>query len=226
MADARPLVALRSVRKSYGEEVVTEVLHGIDLDIAAGEFTALMGPSGSGKSTLLNLLGLLDRATIGEIVIDGTDTTQLDDLGRTRLRGTTLGFVFQFHHLLRAFTALENVMMPMIATSGRIEGWMPERARELLVAVGLEDRMDYGATKLSGGQQQRVAIARALAMHPALVLADEPTGNLDTETGDQVFDLLREFNQKRGTTFLVVTHDSRIADRCDRVIELVDGRIR
>ena len=226
MGDARPLVELRSVRKSYGKEVVTEVLHGIDLEIAAGEFTALMGPSGSGKSTLLNLLGLLDRATSGDILIDGTDTAALDDLGRTRLRGTTLGFVFQFHHLLRAFTALENVMMPMIATTGRIQEWMPERARELLVAVGLEDRIDYGATKLSGGQQQRVAIARALALNPAVVLADEPTGNLDTETGDQVFNLLREFNQKLGTTFLVVTHDSRIADRCDRVIELVDGKIR
>lgn len=226
MGDTRPLVELRSVRKSYGAEVVTEVLHGIDLTIEPGEFTALMGPSGSGKSTLLNLLGLLDRATGGEILIDGTDTAALDDNGRTRLRGTTLGFVFQFHHLLRAFTALENVMMPMVATTGRIEAWMPERARELLVAVGLEDRIDYGATKLSGGQQQRVAIARSLAMHPALVLADEPTGNLDTETGDQVFELLRDFNQKLGTTFLVVTHDSRIAERCDRVIELVDGKIR
>jgi lipoprotein-releasing system ATP-binding protein len=226
MADRGPLVSLRAVRKSYGEEVVTEVLHGIDLEIAHGEFTALMGPSGSGKSTLLNLLGLLDRATSGTIEIAGSDTTELDDEGRTKLRGTTLGFVFQFHHLLRAFTALENVMMPMIATRGRIEEWMVDRARELLVSVSLEDRIDYAATKLSGGQQQRVAIARALAMHPPLVLADEPTGNLDTETGDQVFDLLREFNRKLGTTFLVVTHDPRIADRCDRVIELVDGRIR
>jgi lipoprotein-releasing system ATP-binding protein len=226
MADARPLVHLGAVRKSYGEEVVTEVLHGIDLEIARGEFTALMGPSGSGKSTLLNLLGLLDRATSGTIEIDGTDTTSLDDEGRTRLRGTTLGFVFQFHHLLRAFTALENVMMPMIATRGRIEQPMLDRARELLVAVGLEDRIDYAATKLSGGQQQRVAIARALAMHPPLVLADEPTGNLDTETGDQVFELLRDFNRRMGITFLVVTHDSRIAERCDRVVELVDGRIR
>ncbi|MFA6957203.1 MAG: ABC transporter ATP-binding protein [Thermoanaerobaculia bacterium] len=226
MADLGPLVNLRAVRKSYGEEVVTEVLHGIDLEIAHGEFTALMGPSGSGKSTLLNLLGLLDRATSGTIDIAGAETTELGDAGRTKLRGETLGFVFQFHHLLRAFTALENVMMPMIATRGRIEEWMVERARELLVSVGLEDRIDYAATKLSGGQQQRVAIARALAMHPPLVLADEPTGNLDTETGDQVFDLLRDFNRKLGTTFLVVTHDARIAERCDRVIELVDGRIR
>ena len=225
-ADGGVLVSLRGVRKSYGEEVVTEVLHGIDLEIGAGELTALMGPSGSGKSTLLNLLGLLDRATSGEIGIDGIETTTLDDGGRTRLRGTTLGFVFQFHHLLRAFTALENVMMPMIATAGRIERWMPASARELLVAVGLEERVDYGATKLSGGEQQRVAIARALAMRPPLVLADEPTANLDTETGDQVFDLLRDFNRRLGTTFLVVTHDARIADRCDRVIELVDGRIR
>jgi len=226
MADRGPLVNLRAVRKSYGEEVVTEVLHGIDLEIAHGEFTALMGPSGSGKSTLLNLLGLLDRATSGMIEIAGADTTELGDEGRTKLRGTALGFVFQFHHLLRAFTALENVMMPMVATRGRIEQWMVERARELLVSVGLEDRLDYAATKLSGGQQQRVAIARALALHPPLVLADEPTGNLDTETGDQVFDLLRDFNRKLGTTFLIVTHDPRIADRCDRVIELVDGRIR
>jgi len=223
--DGDPLVRLDQVRKSYGEEIVTEVLHGIDLTIERGEFAALMGPSGSGKSTLLHLLGLLDRPTGGEIWIDGASTIDLDDLARTELRSRALGFVFQFHHLLAEFTAIENVMMPMIGSNGFVRPGMRDRARDILLAVGLGDRLDYRASKLSGGQQQRVAIARALAMKPALVLADEPTGNLDTGTGDQVFEVMRRFNRESGTTFLVVTHDHRIAERCDRIVELVDGRI-
>ena len=226
MADAEPLLVLAGIRKTYGVgAVATEVLHGVDLTLRAGEFAALIGPSGSGKSTLLNILGLLDRPTSGTIRLAGRDAASLDDDERTRLRGEVLGFVFQFHHLLPAFTSLENVMMPALAAEGSENPRMRERAAALLEAIGLTPRRDALATDISGGQQQRVAIARALMRRPALVLADEPTGNLDTETGDQVFELLRRFNREEGTAFLVVTHDPRIASRCDRIVELVDGRI-
>jgi lipoprotein-releasing system ATP-binding protein len=223
MAD--PLLRLEDVRKDYGERVVTRVLHDISLTLEAGEFTALIGPSGSGKSTLLHLLGLLDRPTAGRILLDGCETGTLGSRALGRFRGRTIGFVFQFHHLLPAFTAVENVMMPVLADRGRTDDEMRARAEGLLERVGMADRMHNRVTDLSGGQQQRVAVARALAMSPALVLADEPTGNLDTRSGDQVFDLLRQFNRERGTAFLIVTHDHRLADRCDRVLELVDGRI-
>jgi lipoprotein-releasing system ATP-binding protein len=223
---AEPLVVLEGIRKSYGVAVVTEVLHGIDLTLQPAEFTALVGPSGSGKSTLLNLLGLLDRPTSGRILLAGRDTTVLTENERSAVRGRTLGFVFQFHHLLPEFTALENVMMPMLAARGREEKGMKERAFTLLEEIGLADRASYRATNLSGGQQQRVAVARALVLSPPLVLADEPTGNLDTESGAQVFELLRHVSEKHRTAFLVVTHDERIAQRCDRVLTMVDGRIR
>ncbi|MHB8798309.1 MAG: ABC transporter ATP-binding protein [Thermoanaerobaculia bacterium] len=223
---AEPLVRVEGVTKSFGREVVTKVLHGIDLELFPAEFTALVGPSGSGKSTLLNLLGLLDRPTSGRIVLQGRDTTGLGEGERSALRGRSLGFVFQFHHLLPAFSALENVMMPMLASRGREEAGMRERAFALLEEIGLADRASYRASKLSGGQQQRVAVARALVLEPPLVLADEPTGNLDTESGAQVFELLRRVSERHRTAFLVVTHDERIAARCDRVLTMVDGRIR
>jgi lipoprotein-releasing system ATP-binding protein len=222
---AEPVVRLEGVTKDYGEEVPTRVLHGVDLVVQQGEFAALMGPSGSGKSTLLNVIGLLDRPSGGRVLIGGQDVRLLDDDGLTGYRGRTIGFVFQFHHLLPGFTALENVMMPMAAVKGRFDPSMRECAESLLREVGLGDRVHQRATQLSGGQQQRVAIARSLAMSPALVLADEPTGNLDTRSSDEVFALLRSFNRKAGITFLVVTHDPRLADRCDRIIELVDGRV-
>ena len=187
MADA--ILRTEALTKTYGERVVTQVLKGIDLTLEAGEFCALTGPSGSGKTTLLNLVGLLDRVTGGRILIQGRDTVPLDDGERTALRGRTLGFVFQFHHLLTAFSALENVMLPLLSQHGRAQPWMRERAAELLDQVGLADRAHYRATDLSGGQQQRVAIARALVMDPPLVLADEPTGNLDTESSEQVLQL-------------------------------------
>ncbi len=220
------LLELDRVTKDYGDRVVTRVLHGISFALAPGEFTALVGPSGSGKSTLLHLLGLLDRPTSGRISVRGLDTAGLGRRALGRFRGHTIGFVFQFHHLLPAFTAVENVMMPILADRGRTDGQMRRRATELLERVGLADRLHYRVTDLSGGQQQRVAVARALSMGPALVLADEPTGNLDTQSGDQVFALLREFNREQGTAFLIVTHDTRLAARCDRTIELVDGRIQ
>lgn len=221
----QPLLRLRGVTKCYGEAVITEVLHGIDLTLEQGEMAALVGPSGSGKSTLLNLLGLLDRPTGGRIEVLGTDIATLDDAALTRFRGRTLGFVFQFHHLLPAFTAIENVMMPLIADRGRQESGMRELALDLLAQVEMAGFADRLSSKLSGGQQQRVSIARALAMNPSLVLADEPTGNLDTRSGDQAFELLRARNRQFGTAFLVVTHDPALAERCDRIIELVDGRI-
>ena len=217
---------LAGIRKSYGSgEVESEILHGIDLTLRRGEFAALIGPSGSGKSTLLNLIGLLDRPTSGQLHIDGEDSGQLDDTGLTRLRGQRIGFVFQHHHLIPAFTAEENVAMPLLVARGRPDAEMFERAGQLLDQVGLADRKQYLANRLSGGQQQRVAIARALVTNPSLVLADEPTGNLDTHSADDVFALLREFNRRQHTTFLIVTHDPRLAARCDRIIELVDGRI-
>jgi lipoprotein-releasing system ATP-binding protein len=220
------LLLVDGVVMEYGKDVVTRALRGVDVRLGAGEFAALIGPSGSGKSTLLNVIGLLERPTAGRLVLAGTDTTPLDDVGLTKLRARTLGFVFQFHHLLPAFTALENVMLPAWGDEGFPSASIEARARELLGAVGLEDRVDYKATKLSGGQQQRVAIARALSRRPSLVLADEPTGNLDAESSREVFELMRRFNRDFGTAFLIVTHDARIAEKCDRVIELVDGQIR
>lgn len=217
---------LEGVRKSYGvgTPVETEVLHGIDLHVRSGEFAALIGPSGGGKSTLLNLIGLLDQPTRGKVWIQGVETEKLDDAERTRLRGRSIGFVFQYHYLLPAFTALENVMMPMLAVRGFPDDAMRERAAMLLDEVGLTPWKDHKTNDISGGQQQRVAVARSLAMKPALVLADEPTGNLDTNTADGVFDVLRAVNEASGTTFLIVTHDPRLAQRCDRIVELVDGR--
>ncbi len=221
------LVTLQGVHKSYnlGLPSEAEVLHGLDLQITRGEFAALIGPSGSGKSTLLNLLGLLERPTAGHYRLAGEVVQDLDDDGLTRMRRNTLGFVFQFHHLLPAFTALENVTLPAMARDGVVTSALRESARALLEGVGLAAAMDRRPSELSGGMQQRVAIARALVLEPALVLADEPTGNLDTASSDEVFRLLRDMHAKVGTSFLVVTHDPRLARRCDRVIELVDGRI-
>ncbi|HSH45854.1 MAG TPA: ABC transporter ATP-binding protein, partial [Longimicrobiales bacterium] len=224
-AMAEHLLRVERVAKTYGGRVPTRVLFDIDLEVRAAEFVALTGPSGSGKSTLLNLIGLLDRPTDGEIDLAGRGTTQLDDQERTRLRARQLGFIFQFHHLLPAFTATENVEMPLLADRGRRDAEMRQRAIDLLEDVGLSHRLTFAASDLSGGEQQRVAVARALVSSPLLVLADEPTGNLDTENGEQVLRLLRRFNETEGTAFLVVTHDQAIAEQCDRVVHLVDGRI-
>ncbi len=226
MVDRAPVLVIEGVVKEYGDVARTRALNGVDLVVGPGELTALIGPSGSGKSTLLNIIGLLDRPTSGRVVLGGKDTTDLDERELTTMRAHVLGFIFQFHNLLSAFTALENVMLPAWGDRGAPTREMRAAAEDILHAVGLADRMHYRVTNLSGGQQQRVAIARALVHRPALVLADEPTGNPDTASSDEVFALMRKFNRELGTTVLVVTHDSRIADGCDRVVELVDGRVR
>jgi lipoprotein-releasing system ATP-binding protein len=224
--NARPqLLELESVRKSYGDGVTTEILHGIDLCIGEGELVALVGPSGSGKSTLLNLIGLLDQPTQGRIAIDGRAVENLDDHALTALRGEKLGFIFQSHHLLPGLTVIENVMLPSAAARGGFQTSMQAPALALLDAMGLGRWAEAWPRQLSGGMQQRVAVARALMNEPPLVLADEPTGNLDTETSDQVFDLLRQQNADSSTAFLIVTHDWDLARRCERVIELVDGAV-
>ncbi|MDG0854702.1 ABC transporter ATP-binding protein [Pelomonas puraquae] len=221
------VVRLQGVRKAFnlGQPSEVEVLHGIDLHLRAGEFCAVIGPSGSGKSTLLNIIGLLDRPTAGQLAVCGQETTALDDAALTRLRGRSIGFVFQYHHLIGAFTAVENVMMPMLGDAGFPTSAMRERALALLKSVGLSHRADNLATHLSGGEQQRVAVARSLAMQPAVLLADEPTGNLDTQSAEVVFGLLREVNREHGTAVLFVTHNPALAARCDRTLEVVDGRI-
>jgi lipoprotein-releasing system ATP-binding protein len=226
-AGAAPLIELSGVRKSYnvGLPNEAEVLHGLTFTVGRGEFVALIGPSGSGKSTLLNIVGLLERMTAGSYRIEGEQTHGLDDAGLTVRRRQTLGFVFQFHHLLPAFTALENVTLPMLMRDGHVGARELERARSLLAQVGLAEAMHKRPGELSGGMQQRVAIARALVREPPLVLADEPTGNLDRASSDEVFALLRRMHAELNTSFIVVTHDPRLAARCDRVIELIDGRI-
>ncbi|WP_337846066.1 ABC transporter ATP-binding protein [Sphingomonas sp.] len=221
-----PVFAVTDLTKSFGEgEAATLVLKGIDLAMKRGEVAALLGPSGSGKSTLLTILGTLMRASGGTHMMLGADLMHASDAERTAFRSRHLGFVFQFHHLLPDLSALENVMMPAAAAAGRETRAMRSRATELLDAVGLAHRRDYRPAAMSGGQRQRVAVARALINNPALVLADEPTGNLDRQSAEQVMALLRTINQSMGTSFLISTHDEMIAAQCPRRIELLDGRI-
>jgi lipoprotein-releasing system ATP-binding protein len=222
---AEPLLVVENVVKDYGTRVLTRALDGVQITLDRAEFVALIGPSGSGKSTLLNIIGLLDRPTSGRVLLGGTETTALGERELTQLRARMLGFVFQFHHLLPAFSALENVMLPAWGDQGLPSRTLRDNAEELLRAVGLGDRMFFRTTDLSGGQQQRVAIARALSRKPPLVLADEPTGNLDSDSANEIFGLLRRFNREFGTTCLIVTHDPRIAERCDRTITIVDGKV-
>jgi lipoprotein-releasing system ATP-binding protein len=220
------VLVLDNVTKEFVDgDVVSKILHGISLTIGPSELVALIGPSGSGKSTLLNIIGLLDRPTTGTIHVGGVDATHLDDAGRTSLRNHALGFVFQFHHLIGALTAEENVRIPLALERGWMSDEHKPRARELLEAVGMGEKVDAPIRKLSGGQQQRVAIARALVNDPRLVLADEPTGNLDTKAADQVFELFRRVHQERNMAFLIVTHDPRLAARCDRILKIVDGKL-
>jgi lipoprotein-releasing system ATP-binding protein len=221
---AEHLLVTQDLGRTYGDAVKTVALQGVSFSLERGEFASIVGQSGSGKSTLLNLIGLLDTPTTGRVVLDGVDASALDARGRARLRNTTLGFVFQFHHLLPEFTVLENVLMP-----ARIGGRAGPRARDgaerVLTLLGLKDVAAKDATDLSGGQKQRVAIARALLNDPALVLADEPTGNLDSVNTTAVYELFRQVNRELGTAFLIVTHDRTVAQQTDRILEVSDGRL-
>ncbi len=214
----------KDITKIFGDgDTATQVLRGISVTIERGDFVALVGPSGSGKSTFLSIAGTLLTPTSGSLQIAGIEALGLREHALSRIRNRHLGFVFQFHHLLEDFTALENVLMPVYGAQHALDATWRKRGRELLVRVGLADRISFRAAKLSGGQKQRVAIARALVMKPELVLADEPTGNLDRASSDQVMSLLRELSSDEGTAFLLSTHDDSIAQRCDRTLTMVDG---
>lgn len=221
----REVLQLINIDKSYGEKIVTKVLNNINLTFYEGEFTAIIGQSGSGKSTLLNIIGSLDKPTSGDILFRGDNISHFTNNEMANFRNRSIGFIFQFHFLLPEFTVLENVLMPTWIKYGYDTEKDKERAFELLEYVGLKDFINRNSSNLSGGQQQRVAIARALMNNSDIILADEPTGNLDSESSKQIYKLLREINLKFKTTFIIVTHDSRISDMCDRVIEIMDGRI-
>ena len=223
--DAREVLACRALKKQFreGGNVLT-VLDGVELSVGRGDRVAIIGASGSGKTTLLQLLGGLDLPTAGEVRVAGQVLSALGDAERGRLRNEALGFVYQFHHLLPEFSALENVAMPLFIRGMSAAGAMEEGA-QLLQRVGLGERLSHRPGQLSGGERQRAAVARALITRPAVVLADEPTGNLDSRTGERVFELMLELNRELGTALVVVTHDARIAERMDRVLELADGRL-
>jgi ABC-type lipoprotein export system ATPase subunit len=223
MSEEDIVLETRALTRVYGERVPVNALDGVDLRIKRGEVVAIIGPSGSGKSTLLNLIGALDRPTTGEVIVNGTSLTQVRNLDR--FRGETIGFIFQSHNLLPTLTARENVEVPMyeLRMSG---GQRRARARELLELVGLAQRSDHLPNQLSGGERQRVAIARALANRPAIVLADEPTGNLDTKNTADIMGLLGRLNREQGVTLVLVTHNSEVAAAAQRVITIRDGKIQ
>lgn len=219
------LIRGENLIKEYGTVVKTRALNEVDLQLNKGEFASIIGASGCGKSTLLNLLGALDLPTKGKLYFKEKVYSNMNEFELAQLRNRSIGFIFQFHHLLPEFTALENVLIPTWIESGIANQKKEKRAIELLETVGLRDKIREPSNNLSGGQQQRVSIARALINDPDLVLADEPTGNLDSESTEQVYDLLRKINRELGMAFLIVTHDRHIAEKSDRIIEMKDGRI-
>ena len=219
------ILRLDDIRKTYTNGVDEEVLFGVDLELRTGDFAVLVGKSGSGKTTLLNIIGLLDTPTAGRLFLDDRETSTLDEDERAQLRREYIGFIFQFHHLLPDFNVLENVLMPCRIRGKEYEEAAHDRAVEMLEMVGLGEKIQTPVNELSGGQQQRVATVRAFANDPTVVMADEPTGSLDSETSRSVMDLMRDINRETGTAFLMVTHDPELTDYADRVIELQDGRI-
>jgi lipoprotein-releasing system ATP-binding protein len=219
------LVLAEGLSKTYGDVIPTPALVDVSFSLSCNEFASVIGRSGSGKSTLLNLIGLLDTPTGGRLILNDRDSASLDRDGRAKLRNTFVGFVFQFHHLLPEFSVIENVCMPALIRGERMTPQLRARARETLDTLALGDVTDKNANETSGGQKQRIAIARALMNRPQLVLADEPTGNLDTENTDLVYELFRKVNREWGTAFLIVTHDRAIAQQTDRILEISDGRL-
>ena len=216
---------LKNITKVYGEKVKTKVLNNTDLTINEGEFVSIIGQSGSGKSTLLNIMGTLSKGSSGTLYINGINVEGMNKNELADLRNSKLGFIFQFHYLLPEFTVLENILMPYSISGKKVNKEILERANELIDLVGLTKVKNNMATDLSGEQQQRAAIARALINSPKIILADEPTGNLDSNTTNEIYNLLRDINKKYNTTFVIITHDNRIAEKADRVIEVLDGNI-
>jgi lipoprotein-releasing system ATP-binding protein len=220
----KELIQVQRLFKSYGDKSKrVEVLKGVDLTFSQGDKAAIVGASGVGKTTFLHVLGTLDRPTSGKVLYEGKDVYTLNEKGLAHFRNREIGFVFQFHHLLPEFSALENTMMPCLI-QGIPKKESVSRAEAILTLVGLKERLSHKPGELSGGEQQRVAVARALVLEPKVLLADEPTGNLDGKTGESVFDLLRELNRIKGVTLIVVTHNLRLAEKLSRQIQLVDGR--
>ena len=223
--DGEVVLACTALTKDFREGAsVLQVLRGVELEVRAGERLAIIGESGAGKTTLLQLLGGLDLPSSGKVLVNGQDIATMDGTQRGMMRNRSLGFVYQFHHLLPEFTALENVAMPMLLRPGALEAVRAE-ARDILQRVGLGERLDHRPGELSGGERQRAAVARALITRPAVVLADEPTGNLDHRTGEKVFQLMLDLNREYGSSLVVVTHDLALAARMDRVLRLSDGKL-
>ena len=219
------ILELKNVNKIYGTAVKNQVLTDINISFEKGTFNSIIGQSGSGKSTLMNIMGPLDTPTRGEVIHAGVDTAKASKDRLAEIRNKSVGFVFQFHYLLPEFTALENVLMPYRIGGGKVTKQIVDKAKEYLSLVGLEKVINNNATKMSGGQQQRTAIARAILNNPDIILADEPTGNLDSESTETVYNLLRGINERFGTTFIIITHDRHIAEKTDRIIEITDGKI-
>lgn len=219
------ILELKNINKIYGEKIKTQVLFDVNLTFEESSFNSIIGASGSGKSTLMNIIGTLDKQTSGQVLIDGVETLSINKDKLAELRNETIGFIFQFHYLLPEFTVFENILMPYRIKNNKLTKEAIKRANDLIEIVGLTKVRNNRATDISGGQQQRAAIARALINNPRIILGDEPTGNLDSETTEIVYKLLEEINKEYKSTFIVITHDKKIAERADRIIEIKDGRI-
>ena len=219
------ILQLKDINKIYGDKIKNQVLYDINLDFKESSFNSIIGESGSGKSTLMNIVGTLDKATSGEVLIDGKDISSMDKNQLSVLRNETIGFVFQFHYLLPEFTVFENVLMPYRIKHNKITKEATRRANDLIEMVGLSKVRDNKSTDISGGQQQRAAIARSLINSPRIILGDEPTGNLDSETTKTVFKMLKDINEEFKSTFILITHDRKVAEQADRIIEIKDGRV-
>lgn len=219
------ILELKNINKIYGTDIKTQVLYDVSLSFEKGTFNSIIGQSGSGKSTLLNIIGTLDKPTSGDLYINGMNMNKMNGNQLADYRNETIGFVFQFHYLLPEFTALENVLLPYEMKHGKASKEIIKKAEEYLELVGLSKVKNNLATRMSGGQQQRTAIARALINEPKIILADEPTGNLDSDSTETIYELLRKINKEFGTTFIIITHDRRIAEKADRIIEIKDGKI-